>query len=157
MNLVAKEYVACQIGDPGVLVFSRFAGASETMREALRVNPYHVEATADALHRALTMDEPERRSRMAALRWRERRADVGAWLELRRAAAAAPAGIRSADGGRVRELAGAAAHRSGDRSAARLRRNAGGDLRPPIEAQPTPAMRRAPRPASRATTCASRW
>ncbi|MDX2166632.1 MAG: bifunctional alpha,alpha-trehalose-phosphate synthase (UDP-forming)/trehalose-phosphatase [Deltaproteobacteria bacterium] len=81
MNLVAKEYVACQIGDPGVLVLSRFAGASETMREALRVNPYNVDATADAIHRALTMPEPERRSRMAALRWRERRHDVAAWLD----------------------------------------------------------------------------
>lgn len=81
MNLVAKEYVACQIEDPGVLVLSRFAGASETMREALRVNPYNVDATAEAIHRALGMEEPERRSRMAALRWRERRHDVAAWLE----------------------------------------------------------------------------
>jgi trehalose 6-phosphate synthase/phosphatase len=81
MNLVAKEYVACQIGDPGVLVLSRFAGASETMREALRVNPYNVDATAEAIHRALTMPEPERRSRMTALRWRERRHDVAAWLD----------------------------------------------------------------------------
>ena len=90
MNLVAKEYVACQIDDPGVLVLSRFAGASETMREALRVNPYNVDATAEAIHRALTMDEPERRSRMAALRWRERRHDVGAWLDDFVAVAAAP-------------------------------------------------------------------
>jgi trehalose 6-phosphate synthase/phosphatase len=81
MNLVAKEYVACQIDDPGVLVLSRFAGASETMREALRVNPYNVDATAEAIHRALCMEEPERRSRMAALRWRERRHNVVAWLE----------------------------------------------------------------------------
>ena len=48
MNLVAKEFVACQVGDPGVLVLSRFAGASETMREALLVNPYNIDATADA-------------------------------------------------------------------------------------------------------------
>ncbi|MBX3027999.1 bifunctional alpha,alpha-trehalose-phosphate synthase (UDP-forming)/trehalose-phosphatase [bacterium] len=91
MNLVAKEYVACQIGDPGVLVLSRFAGASETMREALRVNPYNVDATAEAIHRALAMEEPERRSRMAALRWRERRHDVVAWLDEVVTVAAAPA------------------------------------------------------------------
>jgi trehalose 6-phosphate synthase/phosphatase len=81
MNLVAKEFVACQVGDPGVLVLSRFAGASETMREALLVNPYNIEGTADALHRALTMDESERRSRLAALRWRERRDNVQAWVD----------------------------------------------------------------------------
>jgi trehalose 6-phosphate synthase/phosphatase len=95
MNLVAKEYVACQVGDPGVLVLSRFAGASETMREALLVNPYNLDSTAAALHRALTMDESERRSRMAALRWRERRHNVYAWVdEFLAAAGAARTGIR---------------------------------------------------------------
>jgi trehalose 6-phosphate synthase/phosphatase len=95
MNLVAKEFVACQIDDPGVLVLSRFAGASETMREAVLVNPYNIEGTADALHRALTMDESERRSRMAALRWRERRYNVHAWVDdFLSAAHASHGGIR---------------------------------------------------------------
>jgi trehalose 6-phosphate synthase/phosphatase len=95
MNLVAKEYVACQVGDPGVLVLSRFAGASETMREALLVNPYNIDATAEALHRALTMDEAERRSRLAALRWRERRYNVHAWVDdFLQATRAINAGIR---------------------------------------------------------------
>jgi trehalose 6-phosphate synthase/phosphatase len=95
MNLVAKEFVACQVSDPGVLVLSRFAGASETMREALLVNPYNVDATAEALHRALTMDESERRSRLAALRWRERHHNVHAWVdEFLTAAGAVYSGIR---------------------------------------------------------------
>ncbi len=81
MNLVAKEYVACQVGEPGVLILSRLAGAAETMREALFVNPYDVEETAEAIHRALTMDAEERASRMAALRRRERRDDVEAWVQ----------------------------------------------------------------------------
>jgi trehalose 6-phosphate synthase/phosphatase len=81
MNLVAKEYVASQVKDPGVLVLSRLAGAGETMREALLVNPYNVDETAEAIHRALTMEEPERRSRMAALRKRESRDDAHAWVE----------------------------------------------------------------------------
>ncbi len=80
MNLVAKEYVASQVNDPGVLVLSRLAGAAETMREALLVNPYDVDGTAEAIHRALTMDEPERRSRMDALRKREARDDVHSWV-----------------------------------------------------------------------------
>jgi len=37
MNLVAKEFVACQVASPGVLVLSSLAGAADTMREALRV------------------------------------------------------------------------------------------------------------------------
>ena len=41
MNLVAKEYVACQDPeDPGVLVLSRFAGAAMECSAALLVNPY---------------------------------------------------------------------------------------------------------------------
>ncbi|MBW2242603.1 MAG: bifunctional alpha,alpha-trehalose-phosphate synthase (UDP-forming)/trehalose-phosphatase [Deltaproteobacteria bacterium] len=81
MNLVAKEYVACQVDDPGVLILSRMAGAAETMREALQVNPFDLDGTAEAIHRALTMDEEERASRIAAMRRRERRDDVEAWVE----------------------------------------------------------------------------
>ena len=80
MNLVAKEYVACQVGDPGVLLLSEVAGASETMREALALNPYNIDDAADTLHRALTMGEDERASRMAALRRRERRYNVEHWV-----------------------------------------------------------------------------
>jgi len=93
MNLVAKEFVACQIHEPGVLVLSKLAGSAHTMREALRVNPYDVEGTAEAIHRALSMDEAERASRMAALRRREQRDDLEAWLRsFLQAAGAARAG-----------------------------------------------------------------
>jgi trehalose 6-phosphate synthase/phosphatase len=79
MNLVAKEFVACQVADPGVLVLSRLAGAADTMREALLVNPYDIDGTAAAIHRALCMGEVERGSRVAALRRRERRDNLDAW------------------------------------------------------------------------------
>ncbi|MDP7570435.1 MAG: bifunctional alpha,alpha-trehalose-phosphate synthase (UDP-forming)/trehalose-phosphatase, partial [Myxococcota bacterium] len=80
MNLVAKEFVACQVEAPGVLVLSRLAGAADTMREALMVNPYDIDGSAETLHRALTMEEEERASRATALRRRERRDDLGAWV-----------------------------------------------------------------------------
>ena len=80
MNLVAKEFVAAQVDEPGVLVLSRLAGAAETMREALLVNPYDVDRTAEAIHRALSMEEEERRSRIAALRRREKRENVHEWV-----------------------------------------------------------------------------
>ncbi|HUL06464.1 MAG TPA: alpha,alpha-trehalose-phosphate synthase (UDP-forming) [Candidatus Acidoferrum sp.] len=82
MNLVAKEYVAAQDGnDPGVLVLSRFAGAAREMDGALIVNPFDVEAMAEALHRALAMPLDERQKR-----WREmmeilRRNNIGKWRE----------------------------------------------------------------------------
>ncbi|CAD6999540.1 unnamed protein product [Ceratitis capitata] len=69
MNLVAKEFVACQINEsPGVLVISPFAGAGEMMHEALLCNPYEVHAAAEVIHRALTMPEDERVLRMSRLR-----------------------------------------------------------------------------------------
>jgi trehalose 6-phosphate synthase len=82
MNLVAKEYVAVQDGDdPGVLVLSRFAGAAETMVEALIVNPYDIPATARAIDQALHMPLAERRERHAALLAGITRDDALNWRE----------------------------------------------------------------------------
>ena len=67
MNLIAKEFVAAQGADPGVLVLSRFCGAAETMQEALIVNPYDLEGTAEAMHYALSMTHRERRRRWMIL------------------------------------------------------------------------------------------
>jgi len=81
MNLVAKEFVASQADEPGVLVLSRLAGVAETMYEALQVNPHNLDGTAEAIHRALTMNEAERASRLTALRRRERKNDLDAWVD----------------------------------------------------------------------------
>jgi len=79
MNLVAKEFVAARPDEDGVLVLSEFAGAAAELAEAVLVNPYDVEATADAMHRALTMPADERQTRMAHLRARVARHDVHWW------------------------------------------------------------------------------
>jgi len=68
MNLVCKEFVAARDDEQGVLILSRFAGAAREMTEALIVNPYHVEETADAFYAAATMSPAEQRERMASLR-----------------------------------------------------------------------------------------
>ncbi|MBN2438978.1 MAG: trehalose-6-phosphate synthase [Deltaproteobacteria bacterium] len=68
MNLVAKEYVASRDDERGVLVLSQFTGAAHELHEALIVNPYHIEQTADALFQALTMPDFEQRERMLSMR-----------------------------------------------------------------------------------------
>ncbi len=68
MNLVAKEYVAARDDERGVLLLSQFTGAAQELHEALIVNPYHIEQTAEALYRALTMPEYEQRERMRSMR-----------------------------------------------------------------------------------------
>jgi trehalose 6-phosphate synthase len=80
MNLVAKEFVACQEGRLGVLVLSRFAGAAREMREALLVNPYDIGAVAEALYRALTLPPEERERRIALLRRRVKRHTIEDWM-----------------------------------------------------------------------------
>ncbi len=79
MNLVAKEFVAARNDEDGVLILSEFAGASSELAEALMVNPFDIEGTADACHRALTMPRDERRSRMQAMRTRVFSHDVHHW------------------------------------------------------------------------------
>ncbi len=70
MNLVAKEYIAAQDPqDPGVLVLSRFAGASRQLGAALIVNPHDPDELADALDSALRMSLVERQERWQAC-WR---------------------------------------------------------------------------------------
>jgi trehalose 6-phosphate synthase len=63
MNLVAKEIPI--VSDDGcALVLSREAGAAVELGDyAFLINPYDIEATADALHAALSMSAPERRAR----------------------------------------------------------------------------------------------
>jgi trehalose 6-phosphate synthase/phosphatase len=81
MNLVAKEFVASRVDEDGVLVLSEFAGAADELIDAVIVNPYDVEGTAHAIHRALCMDRTERRRRIQALRAQVNEHDVVRWSE----------------------------------------------------------------------------
>ena len=68
MNLVAKEFVASRDDEQGVLLLSKFTGASREFSEALIVNPYHLDQCAEALYAALIMSPLEQRDRMRSLR-----------------------------------------------------------------------------------------
>ncbi len=80
MNLVAHEYIGSQnAADPGVLVLSRFAGAAEIFPEALLVNPFDTDETAEALRIALDMPREERQERWQALMAAARKHNVDDW------------------------------------------------------------------------------
>ena len=68
MNLVAKEFVAAREDEDGVLVLSGLAGAAQELGNALIINPYDIDAFADALIQALDMPLEERRARMRGMR-----------------------------------------------------------------------------------------
>jgi trehalose 6-phosphate synthase len=63
MNLVAKEYIASQTYNPGVLILSRFCGAAEDLKEAITINPNDIDGTSEAIKDALEMLLSERQSR----------------------------------------------------------------------------------------------
>lgn len=83
MNLVAKEYLACQPAhDPGVLVLSRFAGSAvELADSALLVNPHDTDGVAATLARALDMPLAERRERWHGAMQILRRGNIHQWRQ----------------------------------------------------------------------------
>lgn len=81
MNLVAKEFVASNTDENGVLILSEFAGAaSQFQHEAFLINPYDIEGVSEAIFKALDLSKEERRKRMRKLRRNVRKNDVYRWL-----------------------------------------------------------------------------
>ncbi|KAJ8549443.1 hypothetical protein K7X08_033150 [Anisodus acutangulus] len=73
MNLTPYEYIVCRQGIPGsdcttesnglkssMLVVSEFIGCSPSLSGAIRVNPWNVEETAEALNEAISMADAEK-------------------------------------------------------------------------------------------------
>ncbi len=79
MNLVAKEFIAARDDDDGVLIVSRFTGASRELRDALLVNPYDIEDMAEAIRLSIEMPREERRDRMARMRQQVREQNIYRW------------------------------------------------------------------------------
>jgi trehalose 6-phosphate synthase len=68
MNLVAKEFLAARRDERGVLILSQFTGAARELRDALLVNPYDIDQTADAMRAALEMEPEDKQLRMQRMR-----------------------------------------------------------------------------------------
>jgi alpha,alpha-trehalose-phosphate synthase [UDP-forming] len=81
MNLVAKEYCACQRDGDGVLILSEFAGSAVQLgRAAVVVNPYDLDRVAEAVHYAVSLTPQQRRPAMRRLRRLVRDHDVHRWV-----------------------------------------------------------------------------
>jgi trehalose 6-phosphate synthase len=81
MNLVAKEFIACQVEERGVLVLSRFAGAAEEIDGAILINPFNIDGFVEGIRRAVEMSEAERRVRMHRMRSQLRSRTIFDWLD----------------------------------------------------------------------------
>jgi trehalose 6-phosphate synthase len=82
MNLVSKEYCACQVEGDGVLILSEFAGAAvQLARGAILVNPYDLDRVADSIRTAVGMTPEQRGPSMQRLRRIVRRQNVYWWAD----------------------------------------------------------------------------
>jgi len=79
MNLVAKEFIAARADERGVLILSQFTGAARELQDALLVNPYDIDETADALRRALEMEPEDKVMRMQRMRKTVKENNVYRW------------------------------------------------------------------------------
>jgi trehalose 6-phosphate synthase len=79
MNLVAKEFVAARQDERGVLILSCFTGAAHELRDALQINPYDIDQTAEAIRLALNMEPEEKELRMRHMRKTVREHNVYRW------------------------------------------------------------------------------
>lgn len=79
MNLVAKEYVSQQ-EDKGVLILSKFAGASKELSSAIIINPYNSSEIAESIDKALKMTTDEKRSRLIFMRNKISQYNVYRWV-----------------------------------------------------------------------------
>jgi alpha,alpha-trehalose-phosphate synthase [UDP-forming] len=79
MNLVAKEYLATRRDERGVLILSQFTGAARELRDALLVNPYDTDQTAEAIRAALEMEPEEKQIRVHRMRRIIRENNIYRW------------------------------------------------------------------------------
>lgn len=67
MNQVAKEYVASRTAEDGVLILSKFTGASRELTEARLINPYDIDDIAEAIKEAIETPKEAQREKMVNL------------------------------------------------------------------------------------------
>lgn len=80
MNLVAKEFIASQVDERGVLLVSELAGVSDEMKGAFLINPYDVEGLAEAIKTALGMPPSIKKVLMEEMRKQIRVNNVYRWM-----------------------------------------------------------------------------
>jgi trehalose 6-phosphate synthase len=81
MNLVAKEYIASQVDEKGVLLLSEFAGAAEEIPGVTLINPYDIEGCADAIKNALERPLKDKVEAIREARAYVKRNDIFKWVD----------------------------------------------------------------------------
>ncbi len=80
MNLVAKEFISCQIDEKGVLLLSELAGAAEELEDAIIVNPYDLDSFSASIKTALSLRPNDKKKRMQRLRKKVSEFNIHVWI-----------------------------------------------------------------------------
>lgn len=81
MNLIAKEYVACQKDNVGALLLSEFAGAAQELFNAIMINPYNINEVTKSIHFALNMSLEEKNKMILPMQNRIIKYDSNFWAK----------------------------------------------------------------------------
>ena len=81
MNLVAKEYIASKTDKTGVLVLSELTGSAQELREAILVNPNHIQDITRGIKEALNMSKAQQIKMNTDLQQRLKAYTVLDWAE----------------------------------------------------------------------------
>ncbi|KAA8922858.1 trehalose-6-phosphate synthase [Thermoplasma sp.] len=79
LNLVSKEFVAAS--ERGILILSRFAGASNCLDGAVVVNPNSLGEVAEAIYNAMNMGQDEIQERLKRMKMEVSRRDTDWWIK----------------------------------------------------------------------------
>ena len=81
MNLIAKEFVANSIGNRGILILSKNAGAANDLDAALKIDPYNIPNIKNSILTAINMTQSDAIERMKSLRSSVRSHNVYDWAK----------------------------------------------------------------------------
>lgn len=79
MNLVSKEYIACQKDNIGMLILSEMAGAASELTESIIITPTDMDETSEAICKALEMPQKEKEQKVQKMQERIRNYNVFTW------------------------------------------------------------------------------
>ncbi|OQA91703.1 MAG: Trehalose-phosphate synthase [Elusimicrobia bacterium ADurb.Bin231] len=79
MNLVAKEFIAANTDNKGMLLLSQFTGAARELKNAVLINPFDADGFADAIKEAIEMPKEIKSERIIRMRENVKENNIFRW------------------------------------------------------------------------------
>lgn len=81
MNLVSQEFLASQSGGHGILFLSRYTGTATILKDAIQIDPFDPNQSAEKIHSELSLPIEKRRLKNLVLLEQIRQNDLNHWIE----------------------------------------------------------------------------